>query len=640
MSRGSILRPQLVTVILIIVVLVLSSVTVVSVQEPPPMFRASPARTGEVPGGAPMNNTTLWTYETEDPVKSSPAVHEGRVYVGTMGGEVLCLDAFTGQRVWTYETGGPVESSPAVIEDRVYIGSDDTYVYCLDALDGSLLWRTATGGEIKSSPLVRGGQVYVGSNDFYVYCFDAIEGEDQWMFKTGGYVYSSPSLWDDTIYFGSCDGNMYAVNASNGDLVWNYTADFCPASPAITEDLVIFGAYDGLLHYLNRTDGKQIHSVPVLFAEIYSSAGLFTWGESAYDLPYVFVATTAGKMVGIGPDGEEFWNRSHDTGITSSPLVVTEVEEPYDPFIIYGDESGRLHAIEVYNPYVSRLAYLHNFVEWHIKLGSSIQSSPFVWHERVYVGVETADGGGRVVCVGTINPEIEPYVELIDDGYNPNGEVWIRMVIHNIPAFKTKVLVEFEGETKEAFAYVHPEVFNPKFGPDGWMAQFNATTPEGMKPVIIKVYEDNELIITHRGQVMSLVDGWDKVDVRISEPEKDGAITKKILVAEGTASSNYTIRRVYAIWDDSDIVINCTGQENWTVALETAGLEEGWHTLTIVAHDDWRQGSSEVRVHIGEKDEAGDVTLFEVVPLIILIVILVVLFRTKPPRVSEKASSP
>ena len=388
MSRGRFLGRR-VLALLVIGLLFLPTVSSVAGQEPHPLFRSSPARTGEVNGSAPFNNTTLWSYDTTDPVKSSPIVHEGKVYVGTMGGEVLCLDAFTGQRVWTYTTEGPVESSSAVIEDRVYIGSDDTYLYCLDATDGSLLWKTATGGEIKSSPLVRGGQVYVGSNDFKVYCFDAIEGEDQWIFETGGYVYSSPSLWDDTLYFGSCDGKMYAVNASKGNLVWNYTADFCPASPAITEEYVIFGAYDGLLHYLNRTDGKQVHSVPVLFAEIYSSAGLFTWGESAYDLPFVFVATTAGKMVGIGPDGKEFWNRTHGSGITSSPLIVTEVEEPYDPFIVYGDEGGRLHGIEIYNPYATRPLYVHNYVEWHIKLGSSIQSSPFVWHKRVYVGVET-----------------------------------------------------------------------------------------------------------------------------------------------------------------------------------------------------------------------------------------------------------
>ncbi len=605
-----------------------------------------------------MNNTTLWTYDTEDPIKSSPVVHDGRVYVGTMGGYVLCLDAFTGQVVWTYETDGPVESSPAVQDGRVYAGSDDTFIYCLDSMFGTLIWRTATDGEIKSSPVVIDGHVYVGSNDFSVHCMDALDGGSVWEFKTGGYVYSSPAFREGFVYFGSCDGNVYAVNATSGELFWNYTADFCPASPAVTEDLVIFGAYDGLLHYIERSTGEQVHTVPARFTEIYSSAGLFTYEyEEEYDLPMVFVATTGGKMIGMGPDGEEFWNASHASAITSSPLVVTEVEEPYDPFIVYGDEGGTLHGIEIHNPYqTNRYAYIHQYVEWHIKLGSSIQSSPFLWHNRTYVGVETGEGG-RVVCIGSINEESEVYIEM----WNTNlkeGEVRINFEVHNLEP--DNVTVEFEGLEKEANrAYLTPWE-NPWNPPEpepypfanrreGYGTTFPATPPEGMKPFIIRLYVDNTVVLTYVGQVMCLVKGWAEVLLTVEEPKDQDIIEEgTILVASGTVSSNYTIRNMRAEWDFNGNRINITIQPNWTIALETADLERGTHLLYFRASDNYRSDSWVIVVHIGEPgringegmngDRSAEVGAGDIVAVLVLIVIFVYLLRTKPPRVSEDPS--
>src|ERR1019366_7075023 len=33
--------------------------------------------------------------------------------------------------LWTFKTGGPVKSSPAIVQERVFIGSDDGNVYAL-----------------------------------------------------------------------------------------------------------------------------------------------------------------------------------------------------------------------------------------------------------------------------------------------------------------------------------------------------------------------------------------------------------------------------------------------------------------------------------------------------------------------------
>ena len=47
--------------------------------------------------------------------------------------------------LWTFKTAGPVKSSPALVQDRVFIGSDDGNLYALALADGRKLWAFKTG---------------------------------------------------------------------------------------------------------------------------------------------------------------------------------------------------------------------------------------------------------------------------------------------------------------------------------------------------------------------------------------------------------------------------------------------------------------------------------------------------------------
>ena len=82
----------------------------------------------------------------------------------------------TNNVTWTYTTGGWVYSSPAVSDGKVYIGSDDDSFYCLDADNGTEIWNYATGDWVDSSPAVSDGKVYFGSLDYKMYCLDAGDG--------------------------------------------------------------------------------------------------------------------------------------------------------------------------------------------------------------------------------------------------------------------------------------------------------------------------------------------------------------------------------------------------------------------------------------------------------------------------------
>jgi hypothetical protein len=56
--------------------------------------------------------------------------------VGSGDGRIYAFDAATGDERWLYHTDGAVVSTPAVWEGRLYVGSDDGYLYALQRTPG------------------------------------------------------------------------------------------------------------------------------------------------------------------------------------------------------------------------------------------------------------------------------------------------------------------------------------------------------------------------------------------------------------------------------------------------------------------------------------------------------------------------
>ncbi len=65
----------------------------------------------------------VWSYSLQRHCISTPAVHDGLVYVADCGRVVHCVDAQTGRAVWTHRTTGDFWASPLVADGKVYIGN-------------------------------------------------------------------------------------------------------------------------------------------------------------------------------------------------------------------------------------------------------------------------------------------------------------------------------------------------------------------------------------------------------------------------------------------------------------------------------------------------------------------------------------
>jgi len=74
----------------------------------------------------------LWRFACEDEVRSSPAVHNGILYVGSYDHNLYAINAENGKFLWKYATEG------------VFVGSADRALYAINADTGRIFWTCPT----------------------------------------------------------------------------------------------------------------------------------------------------------------------------------------------------------------------------------------------------------------------------------------------------------------------------------------------------------------------------------------------------------------------------------------------------------------------------------------------------------------
>ena len=263
-----------------------------------------------------------WTIDlgTKRGIQSTPLVVDGIMFMTGPWSVVYAIDTRKGSIIWQFDPEvprervwrfccGTVNRGAALYEGDVFVGTLDGRLISLDATDGSVNWETMTVPEdsnysITGAARVVKGNVLIGNGGAeyktrgYVSAYDAKTGELSWRFYTvpgdpkeplehedlakaaetwtgewwkqggGGTVWDTivhdPEL--NLVYIGvgngshwnrairSPDGgdNLYlssivALNADNGEYVWHYqttpgdTWDYTATQPIVLADLEIDG---------------------------------------------------------------------------------------------------------------------------------------------------------------------------------------------------------------------------------------------------------------------------------------------------------------------------------------------------------------------------------------------------------------
>ena len=247
-----------------------------------------------------------------DVVNRGVALWKGKVYVGTLDGRLIALDARTGLVRWAVQTTDPnlpytITGAPRAAKGMILIGNGGAeypvrgYLSAYDARTGALKWR------FQMTPNPTGAPDHVASDPIMRSLAAASWGEGAWRTLGGGatpwdaitydpttdLIYAgtgNAGPWSDSIRTGGKGDNLFAasivaLHADTGQYAWHYQTtprdawDYDAVQQLMVADLAIGGRprhvvmqanKNGFFYVLDAASGKPISAekfVPVDWAE-------------------------------------------------------------------------------------------------------------------------------------------------------------------------------------------------------------------------------------------------------------------------------------------------------------------------------------------------------------------------------------
>lgn len=319
------------------------------------------AKTGEL----------LWSYDPEVPgetagkvccdvVNRGVAVWEGKVFVGSLDGRLIAIDAASGAKAWEVTTvdqskNYSITGAPRVVNGRVIIGNGGAdmgivrgYVTAYDAHTGEQVWRFYT---------VPGNPAEGFENDAMEMAAKTWTGE-WWEHGGGGTVWDSMAYDPDLnlLYIGVGNGapwnqrirspqggdnlflsSIVALDADTGEYRWHYQTtpgevwDYTATQHIVLAELELDGAVrkvlmqapkNGFFYVLDRETGAFISAEPYV---------PITWATHVDPVTGRPVETEFARypgedpvLVEPGPGGGHNWHPmsySPDTGLVYIPTL-------------------------------------------------------------------------------------------------------------------------------------------------------------------------------------------------------------------------------------------------------------------------------------------------------------------------------
>lgn len=164
-----------------------------------------------------------WEVAFDEGLGFSAPVADGTRVLVAWDRQVLALDARRGTVLWRRTLSASADvSSPAVHEGVLYVGTKDGRLTALRAADGESLWSRPLGaGALSTSPVIDASarQLWVATADNVVLAVALATGEvaDRFALPRSaglGCWRNSPALFQGRLFIGSLDRRLYALMAA------------------------------------------------------------------------------------------------------------------------------------------------------------------------------------------------------------------------------------------------------------------------------------------------------------------------------------------------------------------------------------------------------------------------------------------
>ena len=215
-----------------------------------------------------------WIKIVKGEVLAAPAIDAGVVLVNTGSGFIFALNADDGEEIWSSESDVPPlslrgVSSPAAVNGGAIIGTATGKLIVNILETGQTAWEqvisSATGVtelerivDIDSEPLVAGGNVYVISYDGTLASVELRTGRVIW--KREYKSFRRLSLSGSTLFLVDVNSNVFALDSRNGVELWSQGALSQRLLTGVTPlgNYLVAGDKFGSLHWFDQADGKIV----------------------------------------------------------------------------------------------------------------------------------------------------------------------------------------------------------------------------------------------------------------------------------------------------------------------------------------------------------------------------------------------
>lgn len=331
----------------------------------------------------PEHPQVLWEYQHRVRTVASPLAYNGMILFCDKHGQMIGLDADSGEELLSLTLGSDVEASFIVEDSILYIGQTDGKIRSISLTDGTEHWSFETEGQIAAAPVLTtvNGQprLFVGSYDNYMYTLSPQTGQLIHRVETGYYINGAAAVWNDHVLFGGCDAWVRIVNGVTGESTDSLKLDaYIPASPVIDGNQAYIADYRGDVYELTLSDG-HIQSQRKLLSAADDDGGMLSVPVVTQDA--VYLLTPDRRLVCLRrKDGTEQWHASlkGDTGECSPVLVNNR--------LLVCTKTG---VVTIHDASTGQQL-------WEYETGEQIISRPVIGEERFYI--QTARG--TLLCFG------------------------------------------------------------------------------------------------------------------------------------------------------------------------------------------------------------------------------------------------
>ena len=282
------------------------------------------------------------------------AFDQGRIYATNGLGFVVALDARNGGMVWKVRPGGPLRGSPTVANGTVYVISQDNQIYSLKADDGSTNWSQAASLEIagvfgSASPAIGQGTVVAGFSSGELNAYRYENGREVWQdalqrttirtsVSTLNDIDADPVVDSGQVIAVGQGGRMVALDLITGQRQWELNLAGI-STPWLAGDWIFVVTDEAKLVCIYRQNGhvRWITQLPQ-FQKAKSKKGAIEYSGPVLAGGRLIITGSNGALINIDPTNGGFRSqRSVGAGVSLPPVVANST-------LYLFDDRGRLLA--------------------------------------------------------------------------------------------------------------------------------------------------------------------------------------------------------------------------------------------------------------------------------------------------------